>query len=384
MFQEFNTDTIESRFIKNLIYNTPLPIYRSVQRGDWITNTCSYIYKRNVIRCTKSGVFKGSSSSRASYDTVSDFNFGRYYPTFTERYSSHNNYYDYKTHEMLGTYLRCYRDLYGVDLMPFYNCFSGHYTNAFYIRDGKIVTGVSSLYKVALIPIKFNTEYTICVDCNDETTFAPLVLNNEIPIVTVYNGSLEDLSKYVTPQARTISGLSFKFPFKYRVDITQFADALQIPLQRNEKHLYLAVQLPASNNSSILVQEGDYTKLETNKIIDPEVISAMSDKLINNIYLSPLSLMYFNDGNSYAFSDRLIEYLLLNAVTSQETIDNNIKLFDFWDDLYNSSDYGVWHDGIRYHAYDYYKNNYEKDLRLRFIDINGFIDKDVERLLLKG
>ena len=383
MFQEFNTDTIESRFIKNLIYNTPIPIFKSIRKGDWITNTCSYIYKNSVIRCSKSGVFLGNGNSKAVYKIVSDFVFGNYYPTFTEKYSSHNNYYDYRTHEMLGNYLRCYRDIYGVDLMPFYNCFSGHYTDAFHVLNGKIVTGVNSLYKVALFPVKFNTEYTICIDCNDTATITPFILNNETSIISIYQGSLEDLSKYLTPQSKMIGNTSFKVPFKYSVNTSQLPDLLQIPLQRNEKHLYLAIQLPATNDSSILILEGDYTKLETNEIIDPVALQILEEKEINKIYLSPLSLMYFNDGNSYAFSDRLMEYLLLNAVTSQETIDNNITLFESVSYPVKSIP-GVWDDSIRYDAFKYYKNNYKDDLRLRFIDINGFIDKDVERLLLRG
>lgn len=383
MFQEFNTDTIESRFIKNLIYNTPIPIFKTIREGDWMTNTCSYIYKRDLMRCTKSGVFLGTGGDAADYDINEDYVFGNYYPKFTQRYTSHNNYYDYETHEMLGNYLRCYRDIYGIDLMPFYNCFSGHYTDAFYLSNGKVINGANSLYKVALFPIRFNTEYTICIDCSDVLTITPLILSNETPIVTVYEGTLRDLSRYIVDQSVTVGNSSFKVPFKYSVNISTLAE--QIPLQRNEKHLYLAIQLPSTNDSSILVLEGDYTNLATNKVVDMTYINQLDEKIINELYLSPLSLMYLNDGNNYAFSDRLIEYLLLNVVTSEETIENNITLFKTGSYNFGQLSFpGIWVDSIRYNAYNYYKNNYQKDLRLRFIDINGFIDKDVERLMLRS
>ena len=383
MFQEFNTDTIESRFIKNLIYNTPIPIFKTIREGDWMTNTCSYIYKRDLMRCTKSGVFLSTGDDAADYDVNEDYVFGNYYPKFTQRYTSHNNYYDYETHEMLGNYLRCYRDIYGIDLMPFYNCFSGHYTDAFYLSNGKVINGANSLYKVALFPIRFNTEYTICIDCSDTLTITPLILSNETPIITVYEGTLRDLSRYIVNQSVTVGNSSFKVPFKYSVNITTLAE--QVPLQRNEKHLYLAIQLPSTNDSSILILEGDYTNLYTNKVIDLDYVDQLNEKIINEIYLSPLSLMYLNDGNNYAFSDRLLEYLLLNVVTSEETIENNITLFKGSSYNVSQSNFpGIWVDDIRYNAYNYYKNNYQNDLRLRFVDINGFIDKDVERLMLRS
>ena len=392
MFQDFNTDTIESRFIKNLIYNTPIPIFKTIRKGDWMTYDCSYIYKRNLMRCTKSGIFYGNAAQSSKYKIVSNYIFGNYYPTFTEKYSSHNNYYDYKTHEMLGNYLRCYRDIYGIDLMPFYNCFSGHYTDAFYIQGDKVIEEHNSLYKVALFPVRFNAEYTICLDCSDTVSIIPLMLSNETPIITVFGGALRDLSSYIMPQSKSFSNTSFKVPFKYSVDISQ-VDAgredsrgnISVALQQNERHLYLALQLPASNTSSILVLEGDYTKLDTNTVIDKAAWPTLTSKQINEIYLSPLSLMYFNDGNSYAFSNRLMEYLLLNVVTSEETIDNNISLFEQGQyTIGENITSGVWKDDIRYNAFNYYKNNYHRDLVLRFRDINGFMDKDMERLILGG
>lgn len=388
MFQEFNTDTVESRFIKNIIYNTPLPLFKTVQEGDWLTAGCSYIYKRNMLKCTKSG-FIAEGSPKCNYEITGDYIFGNFYPTFTQKYMPHNVYYDHYTHEMLGTYLRCFRDLKGVDLMPFYNCYSGYYTNVFHIRNNHFRDGSSLAYKVALFPIKFNVEYTIAVDCSSMVTILPVLLNDEVPVTAVYNSQLIDLSLELSTQIRNYSNSSFRQPFKFSVK-TYTEEFEDVPyakyLQQNETHLYAALQLPANNDSSIVVLEGDYTNLHTDKVFERDALYDLTDKEINRLLLSPLTLLGLNDRNQYAFSDRLVEYLTLNVVDRDEEIENNITLFQGLLGLesYNEVAPGVWDDIMRYDSFELYKDNYTSDERLRFLDINGFIDKDIERFLIRG
>ena len=38
---------------------------------------------------------------------------------------------------------------------------------------------------------------------------------------------------------------------------------------------------------------------------------------------------------------------------------------------------GVWDDKLRYDAFEIYKSLYSQDAALEWIDINGFVDKDV-------
>ena len=50
------------------------------------------------------------------------------------------------------------------------------------------------------------------------------------------------------------------------------------------------------------------------------------DENINDIKLiTPLQLLYLNTGESYPFADRLIEYLVGNAITPLDTLGDNIK-----------------------------------------------------------
>lgn len=393
MFQQFNTDTLVSRFIKNLIYNTPIPLYKTVRDGDWVTKDCFYIYKHSVIKCTRSGfVYKGNSDkeNKASYITVKSFMFGEKYPQITENFMSKNAYYDYETHEKLGNYLRCMRDLRGVDLMPFYNCFSSDYTSTFYIRNGAYYDGVNSEVQVTLIPIKFNKTYTIAVDCSSTVELLPVILCDRVPLRSTYSGSYVDLNEALVSNYQSVFNASFKKPFTYSVSTYNMVGGTPQEVQyakfleQNERSLYLVIQLPKDNESSLVVLEGDYTDL-TNKQIDIAYLEYITDEELNKVLLSELSLLRLNDSNEYAFSDRLVEYLFRNAIDVDETIDDNISFVQYYlgisdyDNIYS----GVWDTMIRLNAYNYYKQNYQSDSRLEFIDINGFIDKDVERLMMR-
>ena len=139
--QSFFTDTIESKFVKSLLYNTPLPLIPTVREGSYIVKDSLYIYNAYIIKCTMSGVVEGEyltagddtlasndllvgyGGGVAKYDIVKPYTFGEA-SDITERFLSKYGYYDTDTHTFLGKYLRCIRDIYGVDLMPFYNCFN--------------------------------------------------------------------------------------------------------------------------------------------------------------------------------------------------------------------------------------------------------------------
>ena len=104
---------------------------------------------------------------------------GEYVPKYTYKYLSTTDFYDSKTHEMLGKYLRLYRDQTNIDLLPFYNCFSNNYNSGIRVRDGEVITTKSTAYKCALIPISLNRKYTIAFDCVSNVWFAPVFLHHD-------------------------------------------------------------------------------------------------------------------------------------------------------------------------------------------------------------
>lgn len=399
MFQRFFTNTIETKFIKALLSSISLPIYNTVSDGDYLIDGCMYVYNNNIIRCTRSGLIRterqegllcspdvlcstsllcganGAIRLPAKYEIVHSYSIGDKLPTVTHSYINRYGYYEGTTHRYLGDYLRCYRDTTGIDLMPFYNCYNYEYSNTFHFDKGSLVDGKNDFYTVYLIPIKFNRTYTIAIDCPTIITYSA-VLYGELGLIP-NNGNTSD--KYLTSLlgdgTHTVTIPRFNKPFTYRIGT---ADK---NLYEHEKYLYLAIQVPSTNKSSVVVLEGDYSYTGTYEI-NAEYLNTLTTKTANKIMLSDLSLLRINDGNIYAFSDRLLEYLLLNVVDSDDEISNNVYRTQQKLGLDNRGDTtnGVWDRKMRYKIY----RTYMTDPLLEPIDINGFVDKDVESYIAGG
>ena len=399
--QQFFTDTIQGRLIKDLIYTTPIPRYDTIRKGDKAYVGETYIYKSRIIRCTKTGLLdipSSAGSTRATYSVISRFTFGRDYPKFTERFSSNNNFYDSATHKWLGRLLRCYRDIWDLDLMPFYNCFTENYMSGISITSSEVENSPNVITRTAIVPIKFNTVYTIAVDCPSEVKIAPAVISNNNFVTTTIGSNTFNLTdmacgKIITsdgfsmrPNIKSFANLSYKNPITYCV-----SNEDEEPLEGTsllthnfingyESQLYMLIQLPERNNSSICVLEGDYTQLDSERIINLADESKIAPSAIDSAFLSNLSLLQLNDTQNYAFSQRLIEYLLWNVICNRDQIDQNIER------VQNSINYtiytpnsikGVWDTNLRKSLYDLYLGQTDYEV----LDINGFVDKDVERYL---
>lgn len=392
MRQQFFTDTIQSRFIKDLIYTTPIPTYNTVNKGDMIYENQIYIYRSNIIKCNTRGIL----GNGAKYTKIADFVFGRHYPKFTERYSSNSYYYDSKTHEWLGKLLRCYRDINDINLMPFYNCFTEDYQSGVRITDTEILNTVYANYRMLKVPVKFNRSYTIAIDCDSEVYIAPAIIsNNNFSKVTVDSGAIDLTSLLFNDNIRKYNSLSFKQPILYTVNNQSEARVTELTysskngdysptvtdfLYTYENQLYLLIQLPDDNHSSICILEGDYRDLDGRRIFNYEDISKITEKELNEIFLSNLSLLQFSDKFDYPFADRLIEFLLWNVINQNDPITDNVERVQdklLLRNYYPSSIKGVWDTELRRILYDLYMSNnrYEK------LDITGFVDKDVENYL---
>ncbi len=416
--QKFYTNTTVSKFIKNLVAKNPIPMINTYSDGDIMLSNMLYIKNDYIVKCNyKDGFIIDSESTNIDnyLDIIEPYIFGEHYDGITTTYKSNINSYDSTTHYYLGQYLRAIRDIKGIDLMPFYNCY-----NSTYIKDIKLYSSTTNSidfkiltdpkhinedYKLIAIPIKFFKTYTIAVDCTTPYYIMPMIYGNK---GIIKDNLLYDMSKYFGQKCQSSY---FNKPYKFKVDLRKFVSEISNSLNdygikdddnaykkiaSYEKFLYLLIQLPINNKSSIVVLEGDYTDKKGINIIDtsrPE-FSTLSYKQLNNLLLSDLSLLNRNDGNSYAFSDRLIEYLLLNAITSDEDITQNIsriqtyatsltnqKLNNYPRYMMFNNTKGVWSNDLRYYLYSlvmsskYLKNKY---------DINGFVDKDVEKIITRG
>lgn len=120
---------------------------------------------------------------------------------------------------------------------------------------------------------------------------------------------------------------------------------------------------------------------ETNKIILN--FDGNYEELLTNL-ITPLQLLRTNTGISYPFADRLVEYLIGNAITPLDEIyDNTVRAKEIVTRNVNSAALPIVNDGIWVSAlqaifYEYINEEY--DLNDINHDILGFVDKDVEKL----
>lgn len=379
MRQKFYTQTIQSNFIKALLNNTPLPINETVSYGDFIIKDFVYIYKCTLIRCTKTG----NIGSSATWIPLEHYSLNQYKPQLNYYYNSRDRYYDSETHEKLGQLLRCYRDMKYINLMPFYNCFSGSYFPGVKIDKTGIYGTVKTLYKTIKIPIKFNTKYTIALDCISSVYIAPAILANHNFVVVPQPGKEDKLD--LTNEVCKIDGnivyqpsTSFKHPIVYEVKNTGENCGL---LYNYSRDLYLLIQIPINNNSSIVVLEGDYTNCAAKKIFSAEDIESFDNTTLDSLLISGLSLLQFSDKHNYAFSDRLIEYLLWNVISHRDDISDNVLYTQECLSSYYriTNRYSVWDNQLRYEIFNAYINS----KRTNKLDITGYVDKDVEKYLLR-
>lgn len=390
MSQKFFTNTLESRYIKSILYNTFIPNYQSVSREDYIIDGKYYIYKNQIIKCTQSG-FAGSTGR---FQSLGRYEFGGLYTRLSSNFISKYSFYDSDTHERLGEYLRLYKNIKGVNLLPFYNCYSGKETHSLWLGQFSGESGDTTTpqvfsipnnsSKVYRIPIKYNTKYTIAIDSNSSVWVAPALINNGA-LVNGYLGgdNPENLTSYLCQKGniKHYSSLSFSQPIVYQVANRDEETAKY--LENYKGYLYLLIQVDIENDSSLVVLEGDYTHTGTIPIINADAFDSLHTYEWNNILVSDLSLLRFNDKQQHPYSERLIEYLLNNVITKNDIYQNVEKTQTAID--FNTNDYryfvpvdGLWSNKLRYYIYKYCMNDKKTIIKQ---DLNGYVDKDVEDLL---
>lgn len=396
MFQEFFTDTLGSRYIKTLLQETPFPVFDAVVDGDTLVSGCYYVYKQFIIQCQTGGklavdvqdklypsdilypskfLFPMTGYRCATFyvRSVIDFND----PKIMRTYRSTTNYYDPDTHRQLGKYLRYIQSRTGLNLLPFYNCYNHESVPGYELivnvsNEGTTIVPVSVLterYKLIAIPILFGKKYTIAIDCPTQVLLRSVIYRTG-EIATEYVETLNS-------SAMIYSRLSFNDPVTYSVE----TDNPQLFSQ--QRNLWLWIQLPIEHKSSIVVLEN----FTSRKGVYCDEDSVRTFDFINS------SLLFMNTDKSFAFSDRLIEYLTHNVICSEDPITNNISKVQTalasipplttnayraaLDD--NGATLGVWDDRIKRVV----KQRVHESLHDMFmIDQDGNINKDIEQLIL--
>ena len=394
----FFTDTIESKFIQSLLYNAYIPKIKTVNDKSIIIKDRVYIHKNSIIKCTKSGTLYPEFSIQSicnsgppfvqssGFACDTGFSSGEfeyvynYDPAILPKYMLNtfiptSSYYDTTTHEYLGKYLRFLRDYKSINLMPLYNCYSGRAVKNIFLSSSGVNVKENNDYKVIAIPIKFNQEYTIAIDSSSQISLRSGFFNN-LGMMDEVVYEEKNLNELLDENTYTFQTTSFKQPILYRIS-NIFSDIEKSKiLDEFEKNLYLLIQIPLNNNSSIVVLEGDYIS-STRKVISHDTVRVASDSLNNSVYLSDLSLLNINDGTSHPFADRLIEYLLYNVISPLDEIESNVGYLQF--NIYGrlSECDNIWNDTLRYKLFNDYMNS---DGNIKQ-DILGYVDKDMEKFI---
>ena len=423
MFQKFNSDTLMGRFVKGMLSKEPTPLLDCVKDGDILIEGCLYIYKHFVLKCETSGKLFVSPREElfpsdtlypsitllpnlgyipATFKVVSHFD-ESIAESYMYRYKSNVHWYDSETHKHLGNYLRYLRDNKNLDLMPYYNCYNSYELSDIYLRNPKqqalypseslfsdytlyprssksnrssYVLGKHDGYRVIAIPIKFGKLYTIALDC-PSTLQLRCVIYGKSGMVRIPNTDNKYYSDMLEDTYRSMVYSQFNKPFIYSVE------TLDKQLYQLQNCLYLLIQVPSTCNSTLTVLEGNY--LTNSNAIQTTTNYVRKYELFEN-----LSLLAYNSKETYAFSDRLVEYLLMNVIHSGEEIPGNIRTYQkllyandpFYRSLVSSGSVsiGVWDEGIRRSVLRLIRDNEKK---LSFSDQDGYINKDVEELIHK-
>ena len=423
MYQKFNSNTMLTKCIKNILATTYIPYVKVWKPGDPIVNNTLYISDGYIIKSHNEINSENAviSPLDTNYFTVIEpYVRGKFYKGISSNYISNTSIYDSNTHAHLGQYLRTIRDIDGINLMPYYNCWGGAYSDAIRIKtsiesqDGESIIKTRLIQnnnkndglKVLLIPIKFDTSYTIYVNNNTPTYLAATYYDG----INILNSSMQLLSN----EDIIIDRIAKNQPYVLK-GVSSKSGMLSNSSNLKEEYLYLFMQLPENDSSSVVVLEGDYSdwKVFANNnlsktyygisVDDIDVDSGkykIDDNIFEQYFKSGIMLNNNAAMQNYAFSDRLVEYLLLNVIDKNDTIDSNIARIQQYASSNNSLIYnglqldlsnshkGVWDRKLRKFCYDVARS-VELAPDVAYIsplsfDINGYVDKDSEKIILRG
>lgn len=396
----FNENNLVAGYIKELLYNFNLPTCEVYKDGitEVYSNT-NYIYNNSLV-LTKDSIPNNTKEIRGNYTFVSSYVFGQKILNITKRLKLNSILYDTYTHEYLGDYLRFYRDFKGVDLMMLYNCFSNNLINNLYYGGGKFDTQDPN-YKIYMVPVKFNKRYLIGIDNDKPIELACGLFKNNNQITL--NSTNINTNNLFNETYKLLTSMQFNSPYEYSTTVSVDAD-----LKSYEPCLKLFIKLPIQNTSSISIIEVDGAASQYKQKVDGSIPNITLPNNTGDVdYPSKLSLFKINDGVSYPFADRLLEFLFGQAIDSTEMIGDNIEMVQ--DQLISPlqykrngvrlksvGHYGVWDDTIRQTCYmatqtehndrEIIYNNDDGAIGKRkfinnYYDITGYVDKDIEKLI---
>ena len=435
--EKFNNTTLFTGYLKQLLHNFNLPKYRVYTKEDTDYFKQNRQERFDIIE-TVTKDYENSTVSESIYpnqvryvpyikdgflqlyingewvpigSTIGNkvkhkhqYAYGTKILNYTKNLKINGNSYDSYTHEYLGDYLRFKRDYLGIDLMPLYNCFSNRVCPTLDIKISNTVSFNTNDKdcKIYMLPVKLFKTYTIAMDSSSPVELCCGLYGN-------YQDTRDKIKDIPGRTYKRIAQCNFDQPFLYSEILNLNNLTLKsslAELAQNESELKLFIKIPQNLQTTIIVLEGDYrgwndrvtNSLGQNNVNNTAINFEHINEDLTFALKTPLQLLMFNTKEQHPFADRLIDYLIGNAITKEEEIADNVlrvqkvvkaataELMPLSASKDNPAKYypqekGIWDDTLRYYIYDYMNN--EKAIYNTFgvnHDILGYVDKDVEKL----
>ena len=404
---EYNFKNIFIGQIKQLLNSFNLPQCKILVEGKPITifEGSTYIVKDSLLLAKYTKKFNSYVYDENDFMFLDAYDVNKSLFNLTKTLPIRNNQYDTETHEQLGNYLRFQRDYFNIDLMSMYNCLTTDLAYNLNIKTSKINFDSSdSAYKIYVVPIKLWNKYAIAIDCATSVEVVAGFYKGRNQLSSTNSNNLTTL---YTNSYRKLSGLQLNRPIvydnllKYITSDSASTDTIK-SWYNKESDLKLFIKVPYTNKSSIVVLElNSDVELDINNVtntISPNntflsnyklkyrklIVNYKDvDSVPNSIFNSNLQLLEKNDCTQHPFADRLIEYIIKNAITpidnyslNIERVETNLIKKKVLDTYTPHMEYT---DTLRKLIY---LKSMEKEMLDNYFDVIGYVDKDVEDVVV--
>lgn len=412
---KFNENHIFGNYIKQLLKEFNLPHYNN---GKWANNIPNYNYNQKIRNVTRN--LKINSTI---YDSHTHEYLGEYLRFIR----------DYNLVDLMSLY-NCFSNNLcsnlNIEIITSIEKKQDPNGTETEVENKTTITTNGNTHKIYMFPVKLNRDYTIAIDselpveiwCGIYDKYQITNLTKKIK----QNTELKDFTINLPSLTYQVyNSLQFNQPISYsdlfienivnndkfnssttNIPLTDEDDNpvptevkeqyVQEILNKYEDSLKMFIKIPVDNTSSITVLEGNYTANNDflPDIINNNIYSRHQNKSIINMeyidsypldfnYITNLQLLRGNTHISYPFADRLIEYLVGNAITNQEIIEDNIKRIQAVMSKNNIQfkpyEIGLWQNKFRPYLYNKMYSSAKLNTYSDNHDILGYVDKEVEK-----
>lgn len=426
--QKINNINVESRFIKNLLKNSYLPIYPTIPSTGFVHKDTIYTIGNSFFKCLNTGymdqeyIIKCSESllcgqkyidgvitagqemteqKGIEFERIDDYIPYQFSPNKTKNFISKSAGYDIETHIQLGNYLLYYRMMTGIDLLPLYNYNCGKTTTQISFKQEikevigendiaceiSVIDNIPSSKTIFAVPLKLDSKYTIFSNIVDNVIIYKAFLTDLGRVKFSVQNEILALDSTITDNKPQVVHIDYKNPY---VVSTRLSTNYNINYHDFENCFYLLIEMK-NPSAALYVLEGDYTNksksmvFDYNYIANNDTIARLSDVVT---YPKNPYLKYFPSDYSIPYSPNLIEYLLKYTITPDDEIKNNILRVQEKLDLLTN-------DSVKKDIWDKYidmkiisnlafpKSIVDKVSYPIIYDYTGAIDKNIENKLFK-